>query len=129
MEQGFLIDTNILIYVLANVFPNNREKLEIILENSLDISIVSKVELLSYSKLSNAEIENIRAFLLEANIHFIDGQIAEKTIEVRKKYGLKLPDAFIAATALVKKFILVTRNEKDFEKIAELEVYNPYKEN
>ena len=129
MEQGFLIDTNILIYVLANVFPNNRENLESILENSLDISIVSKVELLSYSKLSNAEIENIRAFLLEANIHFIDEQIAEKTIEVRKKYGLKLPDAFIAATALVKNLILVTRNEKDFEKIAELEVYNPYKEN
>jgi predicted nucleic acid-binding protein len=34
MEQGFLMDTNILIYVLANVFPNNREKLEHILENS-----------------------------------------------------------------------------------------------
>lgn len=99
-----------------------------ILENSFNVSIVSKVELLSYNKLSGVEIERIREFLAEANVHFIDENTAEKTIEIRKKYGLKLPDAFIAATALVKNFALVTRNEKDFDKIENLEVYNPYKQ-
>lgn len=128
MGKEFLIDTNVLIYVLANFFPLEREKLEEILENSFNISIVSKVELLCYGKLSETDIENIREFLEEAKIHFIDDAIAEKTIELRKKYGLKLPDAFIAATALVKNFELVTRNEKDFEKITDLEIYNPYKE-
>ncbi len=128
MGKEFLIDTNVLIYVLANFFPENREKLEDILENSFNVSIVSKVELLSYNKLSSTEIEKIREFLAEANIHFIDENTAEKTIEVRKKYGLKLPDAFIAATAMIKNFALVTRNEKDFDKISELEIYNPYSE-
>jgi len=126
MGQEFLIDTNVLIYVLANFFPENREKLEHILENSFHVSMVSKVELLSYGKLSATEVDKIREFLDEATIHFIDELTAEKTIEVRKKYGLKLPDAFIAATALVKKFGLVTRNTKDFDKIEGLEVYNPY---
>jgi len=45
MGQEFLIDTNVLIYVLANFFPENREKLEHILENSFHVSIVSNVNL------------------------------------------------------------------------------------
>lgn len=120
------MDTNILIYALANFFPPDKETLKYILERSLNISIISKVELLSYNKLSESEAEKIYRFLAETNIYFIDEEIAQKTIYVRRKYGLKLPDAFIAATAIVKDFVLVSRNEKDFGKITELEIYNPY---
>ena len=128
MGKEFLTDTNVLIYVLANYFPKNRVELEEILENSFNVSIISKVELLSFGKLSVDESTKMSEFLAEAHIHFIDDEIAEKTIEIRKKYGLKLPDAFIAATALTKNFTLITRNEKDFKKILELEVFNPYDE-
>ncbi|MGM0565954.1 MAG: hypothetical protein ACQESX_04250 [Bacteroidota bacterium] len=37
----------------------------------------------------------------------------------------KLPDA-IAATALVNKLTIITRNIKDFEKVERLDVLNPY---
>jgi len=48
------------------------------------------------------------------------------TIDLRRKYKIKLPDAVIAATALYYDLILVTRNEKDFEGIKGLEIYNPF---
>jgi len=37
-----------------------------------------------------------------------------------KKYNIKLPDAVIAATAIVNDFTLISHNFKDFQKIAEL---------
>jgi predicted nucleic acid-binding protein len=49
-----------------------------------------------------------------------------KAIENRKAHKTKLPDAIIAATALVNELIIITRNTKDFDKIKGLEVLNPY---
>jgi predicted nucleic acid-binding protein len=56
----------------------------------------------------------------------INEDIIEKTIEIRKTYKTKLPDAIIAATALVYGMTLITRNTKDFDKIDRLELINPY---
>lgn len=41
---------------------------------------------------------------------------------------MKLPDAVITATALHNNLILVTRNDKDFEDVKELEIYNPFQD-
>lgn len=49
-----------------------------------------------------------------------------KGIEVRKNYSVKLPDAIIAATALVHDYTLVTRNASDFKKISGLKLLNPW---
>jgi predicted nucleic acid-binding protein len=44
-----------------------------------------------------------------------------------EKYAkIKLPDAIIAATAIVNNFVLLSRNTKDFEGIEGLEIVNPY---
>jgi predicted nucleic acid-binding protein len=45
---------------------------------------------------------------------------------LRKKYKIKLPDAIIAATAIVNDFTLISHNFKDFLKITELHFINPY---
>lgn len=44
------------------------------------------------------------------------------------KDEIPLPDAVIAATCIVRGMILVTRNEKDFRNISELQVLNPFSE-
>ncbi len=44
----------------------------------------------------------------------IDKRIADIAAEMRKKYRVKLPDAFQAAFAKENSLILVTRNTKDF---------------
>ena len=41
-------------------------------------------------------------------------------------YKIKLPDAIIASTALANNFILITRNSKDFDKLENLKILNPY---
>jgi predicted nucleic acid-binding protein len=56
----------------------------------------------------------------------IDEEIISKTIELRQQYKTQLPDAIIAASALVNGLILITRNSKDFEQITDLQVINPY---
>ena len=47
----------------------------------------------------------------------IDDPVAEETIQIRKKYKLKLGDALISATSIMHEAVLVTRNEKDFAKV------------
>ncbi|MBN1181496.1 MAG: type II toxin-antitoxin system VapC family toxin [Bacteroidales bacterium] len=65
-------------------------------------------------------------FVSCSNICMMDDGIVEKTIEVRRLYKIKLPDAVIAATALHYDFILVTNNTKDFKSIKGLVILNPH---
>ena len=51
--------------------------------------------------------------------------ITEKTIEIRKQAKIKLPDAIIAASALVNNAVLVTANVKDFKMIDGISIINP----
>ena len=56
----------------------------------------------------------------------ITDKIAETSIDLRKNLKTKLPDALIAATALVYDLILITRNKSGFENIIGLKIINPY---
>jgi hypothetical protein len=52
--------------------------------------------------------------------------LVNTTIHTRQTYKIKLPDAIIAATALVYNLTLISRNSKDFDGIEGLEFINPY---
>jgi predicted nucleic acid-binding protein len=58
---------------------------------------------------------------------FVTKDIENQTVHIRKNHKIKLPDAIIAATALVHGCTLVTNNEKDFSGIKDLTIVNPYK--
>lgn len=51
----------------------------------------------------------------------ITNEVKKKTIELRKKYNIKLPDAIIAATAIENDLTLITA-DKGFEKVEELKL-------
>jgi len=55
-------------------------------------------------------------------VHDIDNKVIDKTIQIRKKYKIKLPDALIAATCLVNELAIITLNSKDFEDIEGINV-------
>jgi predicted nucleic acid-binding protein len=61
-----------------------------------------------------------------ASVIGITDEIVDETIAIRRAYKIKLPDAIIAATAINKKLILVTRNVTDFKIIQELVLVNPW---
>ena len=44
----------------------------------------------------------------------VDDKVAERAVSLRRKYGIKLPDAIVWASAQVKAMLLVTRDQKGF---------------
>ncbi|MBK7377714.1 MAG: type II toxin-antitoxin system VapC family toxin [Ignavibacteriales bacterium] len=94
----YLIDSNIIIY---SCIPDYKFISDFIIENLPAVSIISKIEVLGYSKITSNEklrIENI--FNILEVIGFSE-EIVSKTIELKSKYNLKLADAIIAATSIV----------------------------
>ncbi len=82
----------------------------------------------AYSVLTRAELyagrnadENVVDLLLSAFEELpIDRAIAEEAGRIRRGVGISLADAVIAATALLSRRVLVTRNVKDFRKVSGL---------
>ena len=121
----YLLDTNILIYFLqgeevAISFFNN------IIDKDLCISLINKIEVLSYPDISENEEIEIKRFLLNFVTLNVDDPVAEETIRIRKKYNLKLGNALISATSIMHDAVLVSRNETDFSKVEGLKFLNPY---
>lgn len=121
-----VIDTNILIYYLAeDIDEKVYANIEQYLQESFQISVISRIELLGWQQGGDEWLTIAEKFLSSAVIFPLTNEIADKTIAIRKKHSIKLPDAVIAATCLVHDSILITRNTRDFTSIQELTVLNP----
>jgi len=124
MESGFILDSNIAVYLLQGLLTKNASLfLRKVLKQIAQLSLISKIELLCWDEESSL-IEN---FIDDSIILPISDEIVVKTIEIRRKYKTKLPDAIIAATAIIYNCKLITGNENDFRKIEELSFINTFK--
>ncbi len=107
-----LFDSDILVDYLIGL---EKAKKELSLYSEKYISVISWMEVMIGAE--NGEDEKkCRSFLAEFNLLAIQQKIAERTVTLRKKFRLKLPDAIIWATAQQEQCLLVTRNTKDFNK-------------
>ena len=88
----------------------------------VNISIINFLELKSAKSL-NREID---LFTNYANTIKLEAEIINKTIELRRKYKIKLPDAIIAATAIVYNLTLLTHNYKDFIGLKNLKIIDSW---
>lgn len=124
IEMSYLIDSNILIYFFNGVA--NSEKLDSIFVDNFNISVISRIEFLGWSKFAEDPNLNSKAleFMQYATIYDLNDVIADKTIEIRREFKIKMPDAIIAATAMTNNHILVTNNEADFINV-DVELFNP----
>jgi predicted nucleic acid-binding protein len=64
----------------------------------------------------------INNILNTLNIIPVDSRIAKITGFLRRNMNIRIADGLIAATALITRSILLTRNAKDFNKIPNLKV-------
>ena len=112
----FVADTNALIYLL-----NGNSCMIPFLQSKLAFSVISEMELLSFSGIIATEENNIKSLLLDCKEISLTGEVKEKTIEIRKKYKTKLPDAIVAASAIVNNLPLITA-DKGFNQIEELQL-------
>jgi predicted nucleic acid-binding protein len=127
MGTRFLLDTNTVIYYTKNDLSNNAtEFLDLQISKGVLLSVVSEIELLGWNASNEEEATTIESFVLGSDIIQLTRPIVSKTIEIRKTRKIKLPDAIIAATAIVHDLTLVSRNDSDFKKISDLKYLNPF---
>lgn len=89
------------------------------------ISVISRLEFLAFEGLSQKDKAVFLKFCERIHIHKLnanDHELMELIIVIKKRYKLKLPGAIIAATAIIKDAVLITK-DKDFSNIVELKVH------
>jgi predicted nucleic acid-binding protein len=127
MEQRFILDTNPLIYYTKDELPvKASDFLEEQMSQGLYLSVISKIELLGWVFPTEASEELMKKLINGFVVVKLRYPIVNKTIDIRKTYKIKLPDAIIAATALVHDLTLISRNDSDFKRIAGLKYLNPF---
>jgi predicted nucleic acid-binding protein len=109
--ETLVLDTNAAISIL------NDDKYSRLLDNDFPgnircTSVIVQIELLGFPGITE-EIEGlIRSFLEDISVVTIEFDIVETAIKIRRsKLGIKLPDAVIAATAIVMDATLVTNDD------------------
>ena len=123
MGTRYLLDTNVVLDFMGKKLPvKSHIFLSEIIDNEINISAINKIELMGFSFVEQTLID----FVSFAEVYPIDNETIDKSIDLRKKYKLKLPDAIIAATAIINDFTVITHNIKDFQKIIELQVIDSY---
>ena len=123
MGKNYLIDTNVIIDFAQNKLPKSSTiLLSNIIDNEPKISVINKIELLGFTNTT----KQIIAFVKTATVFDLDEVIVNKTIELRKKHKIKLPDAIIASTAIIHKLTLIAHNVNDFKNIKNLKVQDSF---
>lgn len=119
----FTLDTNAILYYLKG-----DERAFSIIEKILNenapvyISVVTELELFSFPKSTEQEINLIEKLLATVSIIPMDSRLARIAAALRRMYRLKTPDSIIAATSIFTGTTLLTRNTRDFLRISEITV-------
>ena len=81
------------------------------------ISVITRIEVLGWKVYNDTTLQQMVQLL--AKLHEIPLAEAEvqATIRIRQQFGLKLPDAVIAASAVVHGLSLLTGNVDDFKRV------------
>lgn len=109
-----VLDTNIVLYLLQG-----SDELEHLLQGTnIFVSVITKVELLSHPALDGPGEQVIHDLLAQTTVLEFSPAIQDRTVDLRKRYKLKLPDAMIAATAHFLNVQLITA-DKRFTKLAD----------
>ena len=128
--SGLLLDTTVLI----DLSRGNTVAADFIDEchnaqTPLFISVISAMELM-FGCRDKAEVEVIKKLIADfAMLHLSPAestQAYELMLKYSKSHNLAIPDAFIAATALVHDLELASDNERHFKMISNLNVNRPY---
>jgi predicted nucleic acid-binding protein len=123
----YFLDTNSIIYFLQEY-----KELDPIFDRIAEgkaipmISVITKIELLGFPDLGADEEKQIRELLDNFDVADLSDEIIEETIKIRKEHHLKIPDAIIAASCVVSKAILVTRDLEGFRRVRKLRILNPF---
>ncbi len=119
-----LLDSNIIIYSATEQHKYLRE---IIKKSDVACSIISKLEILGYHKITAEQIKYFEAVFKVLDILLISDEIISQAVKYRQKKSMSVGDAIIAATAKTFHGVLYTNNVQDFANIKDFKIINPIK--
>ena len=128
MGLSYLWDTNAVIYYLQENFSKDKQLLmdNIINESHPAISSITQIKLLCWNANTESDIIVLNDFIADCVIFELEDDIKFKTVEIRKNHRIKLPDAIIAATAIVKNLTLISNDNRGFKNLPLLKLLNPF---
>lgn len=128
MGIRYLWDTNVVIYYLQQQFPAKAEAFidKVIATQQPIISAITEIELLCWRTSVEDDIKLLQSFINDSLVLELELPVKLKTAEIRRSNRIKLPDAIIAATAMIFDLTLLTRNTSDFSQLKGLEIMNPW---
>lgn len=121
MAIKLFLDTNAIISLFKE---NNLVVSEVNIADEVFISIINELEFKSFLNLTSndkALFDDFASMIIVLDLQPSNIVLKNKIIEIRNKYRLKLPDAIVAASAVVHDALLLTA-DKDFKKVKELQL-------
>ena len=124
--MGYLIDTNVIAnFTSVNFSEKVMDFLADVIDKTPNISVITKIETLSWRSAIVQEEATVKSFVNYSNIIALSDMIVDECIVIRRNVKMKTPDAIIAATAIVNDFTLLT-SDTDFNRIQNLRILNPF---
>ncbi len=116
MGAAYLIDTNAI-----SDYLGSRVSLKALdfMDGTPAISVINRIELLGHNR---PEISQFTLAVQGCQTIELTEAIILRTIAIRKSRSIKIPDAIIAATAIVHDLTLITHNIRDFENVENLKL-------
>src|SRR5689334_14378641 len=93
---NILADTNLIILGIGG----DKRARELLEGHSLFISVISEIELMSIAFAKPQDERLMRDFISNCFVVDLDSEIKWQTIQLRKNYKIKIPDAIIAASSI-----------------------------
>jgi len=124
MGVKYFWDTNTVIYYLQQQFSPLAEKFidNLLTEEQPCVSAITEIELFCWKTSDEKDMDVLHNFINDAFVIELERSIKLKTADIRKQHKIKLPDAIIAATAIVYDLTLITHNISDFKNILDLQL-------
>jgi predicted nucleic acid-binding protein len=112
--NSYLLDTNILVYALKGL-----QSVMPYFDEDCYLSVITEIEVAGVPGLSKKDLSIRQSALDYCTIIPLTSSIKNEAIRLKQEFKVKLPDAVIAATALVEGYTLITA-DKGFRKFISL---------
>ncbi|SRR6266487_3359179 len=118
-----LLDSNIIIYGSK---PDGALLKPLLRDEASVVSAISYPEVLGFTGLSARDKTDFEEFFATTPALPVSETVLHQAAELRQTRRMKLGDALVAATALVHRLTLATRNVSDFSWVPALTLFNPF---
>lgn len=125
MAQPIIIDTDILIDFGLDKPDAVQTMVNIEQYYTISVSVITAMELYSGCR-SKKDLKEVEELLSGIHIEFVSKSVSQKAFELMKEYrsshGVEINDMLIAATALTLETKLVSKNQKHYTFLPDLDL-------